>query len=68
MQETLLMPSRKGLQEKKNQLQCDNHMNPKKNCNFVNKINWNMLCIRENRSVFQNDSLEMSFSVDAYTS
>ena len=35
-------PSRNDLQEKKNQLQCNNWMDPKKNCIFVNKINWNM--------------------------
>ena len=43
MQETLITPSRNNLQEKKNQLQRMNHMDLKKNCIFVNKMNWSIL-------------------------
>ena len=32
----------KKKKKKKKKLQCNNHMDPKKNCIFVNKINWNM--------------------------
>ena len=43
MQETLITSSRNDLQEKKNQLQRKNYMDLKKDCIFVNKMNWNML-------------------------
>ena len=42
MQEILFMPNRNDLQEKKKQLQCNNYMDPKKNCIYINKSSWNM--------------------------
>ena len=42
MEEILFTPRRNDLQEKENQLQCNNHVDPKKNGIFINKINWNM--------------------------
>ena len=32
---------RNDMQGKKNQLQCNSYMDPKKNCIFVNKMSWN---------------------------
>ena len=61
----LFMLSRNDLQERKNQLQCNNHMDPKKIAfSLIKSVG---ICIRGSRSVFQNDNQEMS-SGEAYTS
>ena len=62
----LFMPRRNDLQEKKNQLQCNNHVDPKKIAFSLIKLIG--ICIGGSNSVFQNDNLEMSLGGDAYTS
>ena len=62
----LFTPRRNDLQEKKNQLQCNNHVDPKKIAFSLIKLIG--ISIRGSNSVFQNDNLEMSLGGEWHTS